>query len=160
MFVSGNKKARKAPKPSGGTDKSVSEPIDVFVDSIIGLLEQSTAYLRSVANQAFSLLSSAVQETTIDLILTVRLHVFHFCSCLTTIPFSNWNIAIPRSLRTMTIWMTWKTKRAKRVRMKGMQRQLRTKIKHRRISTILMTITMKMSKNSGERLKRHSKSMV
>jgi DNA polymerase phi len=81
MFPSGSNKSKKARKSSVDTDmESVSEPIDVLVDSIIGLLEQSTAYLRSVANQAFSLLSSAVQDTTIDLILTVSFYAFPWCS--------------------------------------------------------------------------------
>lgn len=49
-----------------------SEPVDILVDAIIGCLEHSTAYLRAVANQAFALLSDAVTEGTIDLILTVK----------------------------------------------------------------------------------------
>lgn len=48
-------------------------PIDVFVDIIIGYLEQSTAYLRAVANQVFTLMSSAARESTIDLLLAVCL---------------------------------------------------------------------------------------
>jgi hypothetical protein len=73
MFASGNKKSKKPRKASDHADSAPkSEPIDILVDSIIGLLEQSSAYLRSVGNQAFSLLSSAIQESTIDLILTVR----------------------------------------------------------------------------------------
>ncbi|KAF9533445.1 DNA polymerase phi-domain-containing protein [Crepidotus variabilis] len=46
------------------------EPIDLFVDVIIGFLEKGTAYLRTVGNQAFSLLSQSVKESTIELIVT------------------------------------------------------------------------------------------
>ena len=82
MFASGGKKSKKLRIPSDHADAGfISEPIDVLVDAIIGLLEQSTAYLRSVANQAFSLLSGAVQETAIDLILTVGMQG-SYCRCL------------------------------------------------------------------------------
>jgi DNA polymerase phi len=99
MFASGSKKNKKSRKSTDQTDaEPTSEPIDVLVDSIIGLLEQSTAYLRSVANQAFSLLSSAVQKTTVDLILTVS-----FMSSLATVGYiiavSNWNAATLQNLR-------------------------------------------------------------
>lgn len=53
-------------------------PVDIFVDIVIGFLEKSTSYLRAVGNQVFSLLTSAIQESTVDLILTVRYFtVFH-----------------------------------------------------------------------------------
>lgn len=71
MFASSTKRSKKPRKSSDDTDSEPAEPVDILVDSIIGFLEQSTAYLRAAANHAFSLLSSAVQETTIDLILTV-----------------------------------------------------------------------------------------
>jgi DNA polymerase phi len=48
---------------------------DVLVDTIIGFLEKSTPYMRAVSNEAFSLLSGSVQDTTIDLILAVSLHL-------------------------------------------------------------------------------------
>jgi DNA polymerase phi len=69
MFTPKSKNGKTSQKSSNV--ESASEPIDILVDSVIGFLEQSTAYLRSVGNLAFSLLSGAVQETTIDLILTV-----------------------------------------------------------------------------------------
>lgn len=72
MFASKKKKSKKTSQPSGDADEA--EPIDVLVDSIIGLLEQSTSYLRTVGNQVFSLLSGSVQDTSIDLILRVRVH--------------------------------------------------------------------------------------
>jgi DNA polymerase phi len=56
MFTSESKMSEKSSDTG-----LISEPIDVLVDAIIGLLEQSTAYLRSVANLAFTLLSSIVQ---------------------------------------------------------------------------------------------------
>lgn len=68
---------------SSNNAESASEPIDILVDSIIGFMEQSTAYLRSVGNLAFSLLSGTVQETTIDLILTVGSTSFFSCTTVT-----------------------------------------------------------------------------
>ncbi|KAL4076956.1 DNA polymerase phi-domain-containing protein [Scleroderma yunnanense] len=44
--------------------------IDIFVDLLIGYLESASAYARSVANEAFSRVTSAVQESTVNLILT------------------------------------------------------------------------------------------
>lgn len=85
MFASG-KKNKKSRKSTGDLDaEAVSEPIDILVDSIIGFLEQSTAYLRTVANQIFSLLSGAIQDTTVDLILTVS-HFISLKFCTITHP--------------------------------------------------------------------------
>src|SRR5262245_6011372 len=56
-----------------------SKPIDVLVDTIIGFLEKSSSFTRTVGNEAFSLLSGFVEDTTIDLILAVRL-----CQCICT----------------------------------------------------------------------------
>ncbi|KAG6885139.1 hypothetical protein C0993_005605 [Termitomyces sp. T159_Od127] len=55
---------------SDGEFQGSKKPVDVFVDTIIGFLEKSTAYMRTVGNQVFALLSGAVQESTIDLIVT------------------------------------------------------------------------------------------
>ena len=52
-------------------EDSESEPIDLLVDTILGLLEKGTSYTRSIGNQSFSLLSGLVKESTIDLIVTV-----------------------------------------------------------------------------------------
>lgn len=49
------------------------EPVDVLVDTIIGFLEKSTSYMRTVGNQVFSLLTGSMKEGTIDLILTVSI---------------------------------------------------------------------------------------
>jgi hypothetical protein len=46
-------------------------PIDILVDIIVGLLEQSTSFSKIVAIQSFSYLSSLVTESAIDLILAV-----------------------------------------------------------------------------------------
>jgi len=54
-------------------DERVIEPIDILVDVIIGFLEKGTAYMRAVGNRSFSLLSDAVKDSTINLILSVRL---------------------------------------------------------------------------------------
>ena len=62
------KKDRKTKEPSDGV---TDEPVDILVDTIIGFLEKSTAYLRTVGNQVFSLLSGSVKNTSIDLILAV-----------------------------------------------------------------------------------------
>jgi DNA polymerase phi len=53
-------------------EEDIHEPVDILVDTIIGFLEKSTAYLKTTANQVFSLLSGSVKESTVDLILTVR----------------------------------------------------------------------------------------
>lgn len=70
-FVPSGKKGKKSQRSDDGTDESAPEPIDLLVDLIIGFMEKSTAYLRTIGNQAFALLSDAVKESTIDLILTV-----------------------------------------------------------------------------------------
>ena len=46
-------------------------PIDILVDTIISFLERGTAFLRTVANQSFLLLSARLERSTIELILTV-----------------------------------------------------------------------------------------
>ncbi|KAG6841689.1 hypothetical protein C0991_008327 [Blastosporella zonata] len=70
MFPQG-KKGKKGRKSAAASEEQPQpEPVDVFVDTIIGFLEKSTAYMRTVGNQVFGLLSSAVQESTIDLIVT------------------------------------------------------------------------------------------
>ncbi|KAG6331293.1 hypothetical protein ID866_7798 [Astraeus odoratus] len=47
-----------------------AEPIDILVDLLIGYLESASAFTRSVANEAFSRVTGAVQESTLNLILT------------------------------------------------------------------------------------------
>jgi DNA polymerase phi len=69
MFPDG--RARKKSPISTVNTEAEPAPIDVLVDIIIGFLEKSTAYMRTVGNQVFSLLSGSVQGTTIDLILSV-----------------------------------------------------------------------------------------
>lgn len=64
--------AEKNMKTKEPSKDAVDEPVDVLVDTIIGYLEKSTAYIRTVGNQVFSLLSGSVKDTTIDLILAVR----------------------------------------------------------------------------------------
>ena len=46
-------------------------PIGAVVDTLIGYLENSTAYLRAIANQVFGLLTALVDRDTLDLILAV-----------------------------------------------------------------------------------------
>ena len=79
MFPAETKKTKKSRKSAGAdaaTDADALEPVDVLVDNVIGFLEQATAYMRSVANQVFALLSGSVKESTISLILSVS-HSFH-----------------------------------------------------------------------------------
>ena len=74
MFPAEPKKKKKSRKSAGAgdaTDADALEPVDVLVDNVIGFLEQATAYMRSVANQVFALLSGSVKESTISLILSV-----------------------------------------------------------------------------------------
>lgn len=52
-------------------DEDEAIPIDVLTDEIIGLLEQSSHYWRTIGNRTFEMLSSLVQETTINLIISV-----------------------------------------------------------------------------------------
>lgn len=68
-----SEKAKKATEDLEEMEDTAFEPIDVLVDAIIGYLEKSTAYMRSVSNQVFALLSGSVKGTTIDLIVTVSL---------------------------------------------------------------------------------------
>ena len=62
---------KKSKKPKNDVVLDEQEPIDVVVDTIIGLLEHSTSFNRTVANQAFGLITSLCKESTIELILTV-----------------------------------------------------------------------------------------
>ncbi|KAJ8078693.1 DNA-directed DNA polymerase [Marasmius tenuissimus] len=64
-------KPKKKGRKSGGADDEAAEPdpVDILVDTILEFLEKSTAFMRAVGNQAFSLISSAAKESTIDLIL-------------------------------------------------------------------------------------------
>lgn len=76
MFPAETKKSKKSRKSTGAdaataTDADAPEPVDVLVDNVIGFLEQATAYMRSVANQVFALLSGSVKESTMNLILSV-----------------------------------------------------------------------------------------
>ncbi|KAJ7582854.1 DNA polymerase phi-domain-containing protein [Mycena floridula] len=56
-------------KARTSSDEAEPLPVDVMVDVIIGFLEKSTAYMKTMANHVFALLSSSVEAPTIDLIL-------------------------------------------------------------------------------------------
>ncbi|KAF9053534.1 hypothetical protein BDZ89DRAFT_1056125 [Hymenopellis radicata] len=60
-------KSKKSKKDKVDTESPA--PIDGLVDALIGMLEKSSSYLRTLGNNAFSLLSGSVTETSIDLIL-------------------------------------------------------------------------------------------
>ncbi|KAJ7172623.1 DNA polymerase phi-domain-containing protein [Mycena filopes] len=70
FFPSKKGKGKKAQTAGEEPQETPLEPVDIMVDAIIGFLEKSTAYMRAVGNQVFSLISSSVQASTIDLILT------------------------------------------------------------------------------------------
>ncbi|KAI6162530.1 DNA polymerase phi-domain-containing protein [Pisolithus thermaeus] len=69
MFASKKSSKKKSQQSALPTDDE-PKPIDVLVDLLIGYLENASAYTRSVANEAFSHVTGAAQESTIDLILT------------------------------------------------------------------------------------------
>ena len=82
-----DKKKKKDKKTKESSEDTTDEPVDILVDTIIGFLEKSTAYLRTVGNQVFSLLSGSVKNTTIDLILAVsqsHFYTFRYSSPLAT----------------------------------------------------------------------------
>ena len=47
-------------------------PIDILIDIIIGLLEGSTSFTRTIANQSFAMLTPLMTDSTIGLILAVN----------------------------------------------------------------------------------------
>ena len=97
MFPAETKKSKKSRK-SAGADADAPEPVDVLVDTVIGFLEQATAYMRAVANQVFSLLTGVVRESTIDLILAVCSCPYRCCVKAHAAPRgSNSSAGIPRS---------------------------------------------------------------
>jgi DNA polymerase phi len=69
MFASS--KSKKVKKSVDTTDETLPKPVDIVVDTIIGFLEKSTAYMRTVGNQVFSLITDSVQESTVDLLSSV-----------------------------------------------------------------------------------------
>jgi DNA polymerase phi len=75
MFLSDGKKEKEKKAKEIANEEVTDEPVDILVDTVIGFLEKSTAYMRTVGNQVFSLLAGSVKETTIDLIVTVRILV-------------------------------------------------------------------------------------
>ena len=48
-----------------------ASPIDVLVDIIISLLENANAFSRTIATQSFTLLSDAIHDSAISLIIAV-----------------------------------------------------------------------------------------
>lgn len=62
------KKASKKEKKE--VEEDFQEPINLLVDIIVGLLEHSSSFSRTMANQSFAMLTSLVTDSTVDLILT------------------------------------------------------------------------------------------
>lgn len=151
MFPEGKKAKTKKPRKSVDEDaEPLPEPVDVLVDTIIGFLEKSTAYMRTVGNQVFALLSSSVQESTIDLIISVRL----YCYTLTHADalHSNWNDVILQNLQKMTrrtVTMKWTT--GKRMKMKSLTKKMKSEEK----SLGAIATTRKRTKSFGARSRRH-----
>ncbi|KAG8715114.1 DNA-directed DNA polymerase [Ceratobasidium sp. 394] len=58
----------KKAKPSSPDDDEHS-PIDLLVDTIVGMLEASSGFSRTMATTAFGKLSGRIEESTIDLVL-------------------------------------------------------------------------------------------
>ncbi|EJD05959.1 uncharacterized protein FOMMEDRAFT_104342 [Fomitiporia mediterranea MF3/22] len=72
LFATATKPDKKKKKKEAKLDENEEPerpPIDLIVDFIIGLLEQSTNFSRVVANQSFSMLTPMVVDSTVDLIL-------------------------------------------------------------------------------------------
>lgn len=96
------KKAKKG-KEAAQEDAPVEEehePIDVLTDVIIGFLEASTSYMRTIANVAFGYLSALVKESTVDLLVAVSPFILLFiCIQLLTMcsSLSNSNVGLPRN---------------------------------------------------------------
>ena len=63
------------------------------MDIVIGYLEKGTAFVRAVGNRSFTLLSGAIKESTVNLILTVSVSGNELSSIINIIP-SNWNVGI------------------------------------------------------------------
>ncbi|KAF8557343.1 hypothetical protein OG21DRAFT_1494920 [Imleria badia] len=72
MFLSEQtpKKSKKSKSQTTPPSEDDPSPIDVLVDVIIGFLEKASAFTRSVANESFSRVTSAVQGSTLELILS------------------------------------------------------------------------------------------
>lgn len=86
------KKSKKSKAQSTTLSEDEPLPIDILVDVIIGFLENASAFTRSAANESFSRVTSAVQGSTIDLILSVSEWMLsYFPKDLTDLPISNWN---------------------------------------------------------------------
>ena len=71
------KKKRKNVVNEEPEPKDEEPPIDMLADTIIGFLEKGTVFLRTVANQSFSLLSALLERSTIELMLTVGTILSH-----------------------------------------------------------------------------------
>ena len=100
----GKEKENSKIKEVEGDEEEEIEPIDLLADVIIGFLEASTSYLRTIANQAFGYLAAMAKESTIDLLVSVS--PIHSClrfNCTHVLLFSNLNVGrLLNSQRTTT----------------------------------------------------------
>jgi DNA polymerase phi len=109
MFPAAPKKTKKGRKSdvtqsAQTVDADSPAPLDILIDVIIGFLEESTAFMRNVANQVFTLLALAVDKPeSLDLILTVWTPLAG--SLIQLIPLSNLNGVILGKLMKQCRWM-------------------------------------------------------
>jgi len=72
----GKTKDTSAPAADGGSEQP--EPIDVFVDFLVGCLERGTAYSRTIATKAFEPLCGALTESSVKFIMDVSAQCPHY----------------------------------------------------------------------------------
>ena len=65
-----SQKSKKKVKSEGNADGD-TKPVDLLVDDLIGYLEKSSAFMRVVANRVFEAVCWEVEESTVQLLLTV-----------------------------------------------------------------------------------------
>lgn len=72
------KKKKKKQKSNEELNEDEPASIDLLVDIIIGLLEGSTSFTRTIANESFAMLTPLMTDSTISLVLAVS-KVFYIC---------------------------------------------------------------------------------
>lgn len=82
------KKKKKKQKSNEELNEDEPASIDLLVDIIIGLLEGSTSFTRTIANESFAMLTPLMTDSTISLVLAVS-KVVYICVKPTDILNSN-----------------------------------------------------------------------
>lgn len=88
LFANDQKSRTQRSKDLEDEEVAEPEPVDLLVDTIIGFLESGTSYLRTIGNQVFALLSGSIKESTVDLIVAVRMMQLYVLRHINTM-FSN-----------------------------------------------------------------------